>query len=51
MAFGGRQAVHPTDAIIRTAVTCFGVGSFATSDGTCANCRNGFPSNCLTASS
>ncbi|MEU6577483.1 zinc-dependent alcohol dehydrogenase family protein [Streptomyces sp. NPDC046805] len=81
---------HPTDAIIRTAVTCvcgsdlwpyrglepigdphpmgheyvgfveevgsevtsvkpgqFVVGSFATSDNTCANCRNGFQSNCL----
>lgn len=25
----------------------FVVGSFATSDNTCANCRNGFPSNCL----
>lgn len=24
----------------------FVVGSFATSDNTCANCRNGFPSNC-----
>ena len=84
------KIVHPTDAIIRTAVTCvcgsdlwpwrgldatgeahpmgheyvgfveevgsavtavrpgqFVVGSFATSDNTCANCRNGFPSNCL----
>ncbi|MFB4304417.1 zinc-dependent alcohol dehydrogenase family protein [Actinomadura sp. NTSP31] len=84
------KIIHPTDAIIRTAVTCvcgsdlwpyrgaepteaphpmgheyvgfveevgsevtavkpgqFVVGSFATSDGTCANCRNGFPSNCL----
>ncbi|MFG2602105.1 zinc-dependent alcohol dehydrogenase family protein [Streptomyces sp. NPDC048514] len=84
------QLLHPTDAIIRTAVTCvcgsdlwpyrgaepiggphpmgheyvgfveevgsevtslrpgqFVVGSFATSDNTCANCRNGFPSNCL----
>ncbi|TDP94859.1 zinc-dependent alcohol dehydrogenase family protein [Labedaea rhizosphaerae] len=32
-----------------TAVTPgqFVVGSFATSDNTCANCRNGFPSNCL----
>ncbi|MFE9499406.1 zinc-dependent alcohol dehydrogenase family protein [Streptomyces collinus] len=81
---------HPTDAIIRTAVTCvcgsdlwpyrgaepigdphpmgheyvgfveevgsevtsvrpgqFVVGSFATSDNTCANCENGFQSNCL----
>ncbi len=25
----------------------FVVGSFATSDNTCANCRNGFQSNCL----
>jgi hypothetical protein len=25
----------------------FVVGSFATSDNTCANCRNGFPSSCL----
>lgn len=25
----------------------FVVGSFATSDNTCTNCRNGFPSNCL----
>ncbi|MFD4371265.1 zinc-dependent alcohol dehydrogenase family protein [Streptomyces sp. NPDC058486] len=25
----------------------FVVGSFATSDNTCAHCRNGFPSNCL----
>ncbi|RKN03754.1 zinc-dependent alcohol dehydrogenase family protein [Streptomyces radicis] len=84
------KIVHPTDAIIRTAVTCvcgsdlwpyrgveptgephpmgheyvgfveevggevtavrpgqFVVGSFATSDNTCVNCRNGFPSNCL----
>jgi len=84
------KIVDPTDAIIRTAVTCvcgsdlwpwrgldatgeahpmgheyvgfveevgsavtavrpgqFVVGSFATSDNTCANCRNGFPSNCL----
>ncbi|MFE9627885.1 zinc-dependent alcohol dehydrogenase family protein [Streptomyces sp. NPDC006527] len=84
------EIVHPTDAIIRTAVTCvcgsdlwsyrgaepigdphpmgheyvgfveevgsevtsvrpgqFVVGSFATSDNTCANCRNGFHSNCL----
>ncbi|MGW1191276.1 zinc-dependent alcohol dehydrogenase family protein [Streptomyces sp. NPDC002559] len=82
--------LHPTDAIIRTAVTCvcgsdlwpyrglepigdphpmgheyvgvveevgsevtsvrpgqFVVGSFATSDNTCANCLGGFPSNCL----
>ncbi|MEU0600040.1 zinc-dependent alcohol dehydrogenase family protein [Streptomyces sp. NPDC006393] len=82
--------LHPTDAIIRTAVTCvcgsdlwsyrglepvgdahpmgheyvgvveevgpevtgikpgqFVVGSFATSDNTCANCRNGWQSNCL----
>ncbi|NJQ04159.1 zinc-dependent alcohol dehydrogenase family protein [Streptomyces lonarensis] len=82
--------VHPTDAVIRTAVTCvcgsdlwpyrgaepigdphpmgheyvgfveevgsevtslrpgqFVVGSFATCDNTCANCRNGFTSNCL----
>lgn len=82
--------LKPTDAIIRTAVTCvcgsdlwpwrgldatdeahpmgheyvgfveevgaevtavrpgqFVVGSFATSDNTCANCRNGFQSNCL----
>ncbi|MFI0036469.1 zinc-dependent alcohol dehydrogenase family protein [Streptomyces mutabilis] len=84
------KLLHPTDAIIRTAVTCvcgsdlwpyrgaepigdphpmgheyvgfveevgsevtavqpgqFVVGSFATSDNTCANCRNGFQSNCL----
>jgi threonine dehydrogenase-like Zn-dependent dehydrogenase len=84
------KILHPTDAIIRTAVTCvcgsdlwpwrglepigephpmgheyvgfveevgaevtavrpgqFVVGSFATSDNTCANCRGGFPSNCL----
>lgn len=84
------KILHPTDAIIRTAVTCvcgsdlwsyrgaeptdaahpmgheyvgfveevgsrvtavkpgqFVVGSFATSDNTCANCRNGFPLNCL----
>ncbi|WP_018655644.1 zinc-dependent alcohol dehydrogenase family protein [Actinomadura flavalba] len=84
------KILHPSDAIIRTAVTCvcgsdlwpyrgaeptdaphpmgheyvgfveevgadvtsvrpgqFVVGSFATSDGTCANCRNGFPSHCL----
>ncbi|MFF0311897.1 zinc-dependent alcohol dehydrogenase family protein [Streptosporangium sp. NPDC004379] len=84
------EILHPTDAIIRTAVTCvcgsdlwpyrgaeptdaphpmgheyvgfveevgsevtavkpgqFVVGSFATSDGTCANCRNGFQSNCV----
>ncbi|WP_062356705.1 zinc-dependent alcohol dehydrogenase family protein [Herbidospora yilanensis] len=84
------RILHPTDAIIRTAVTCvcgsdlwpyrgaeptdaphpmgheyvgfveevgsqvtavkpgqFVIGSFATSDNTCANCRNGFPSNCL----
>jgi threonine dehydrogenase-like Zn-dependent dehydrogenase len=84
------ELLHPTDAIIRTAVTCvcgsdlwpyrgaepigdphpmgheyvgfveevgsevsavkpgqFVVGSFATSDNTCANCRNGFQSNCL----
>ncbi|BDH71640.1 IMP dehydrogenase [Streptomyces sp. PLM4] len=84
------KILHPTDAVIRTAVTCvcgsdlwpyrglepvgdphpmgheyvgfveevgsevtsvrpgqFVVGSFATSDGTCANCRNGFPSSCL----
>lgn len=82
--------LHPTDAIIHTAVTCvcgsdlwpyrgaepigdphpmgheyvgfveevgaevtlvrpgqFVIGSFATSDNTCANCRNGFQSNCL----
>ncbi|MFI6519751.1 zinc-dependent alcohol dehydrogenase family protein [Spirillospora sp. NPDC050679] len=84
------EILHPTDAIIRTAVTCvcgsdlwpyrgaeptdaphpmgheyvgwveevgsevtsvkpgqFVVGSFATSDDTCANCRNGFQSHCL----
>ncbi|GGV87635.1 zinc-dependent alcohol dehydrogenase family protein [Streptomyces massasporeus] len=84
------KILKPTDAIIRTAVTCvcgsdlwpfrgldttdephpmgheyvgfveevgsevtsvrpgqFVVGSFATSDNTCANCRNGFQSNCL----
>ncbi|MEU8464581.1 zinc-dependent alcohol dehydrogenase family protein [Streptomyces sp. NPDC029003] len=84
------KILRPTDAIIRTAVTCvcgsdlwpyrgaepigkpspigheyvgfveevgsdvtsvrpgqFVVGSFATSDNTCANCRNGFQSNCL----
>ncbi|WP_406411619.1 zinc-dependent alcohol dehydrogenase family protein [Streptomyces sp. NBC_01614] len=84
------KILHPTDAIIRTAVTCvcgsdlwpyrgleptdephpmgheyvgfveevgsevtsvkpgqFVVGSFATSDNTCANCRNGFQSSCL----
>jgi threonine dehydrogenase-like Zn-dependent dehydrogenase len=84
------KILHPTDAIIRTAVTSvcgsdlwpyrgaepigdphpmgheyvgfveeigsevsavkpgqFVVGSFATSDNSCANCRNGFPSNCL----
>ncbi|MEU6014760.1 zinc-dependent alcohol dehydrogenase family protein [Streptomyces sp. NPDC047515] len=84
------KILHPTDAIIRTAVTCvcgsdlwpyrgleptdephpmgheyvgfveevgsevtsvkpgqFVIGSFATSDNTCPNCRNGFPSNCL----
>ncbi|MFB6979103.1 zinc-dependent alcohol dehydrogenase family protein [Streptomyces scopuliridis] len=84
------KILHPTDAVIRTAVTCvcgsdlwpwrglepigdahpmgheyvgfveevgsevtavkpgqFVVGSFATSDNTCANCRNGFTSNCL----
>ncbi|MEW2487348.1 zinc-dependent alcohol dehydrogenase family protein [Streptomyces sp. NPDC048411] len=84
------KILNPTDAIIRTAVTCvcgsdlwpwrglepigeahpmgheyvgfveevgsevtavrpgqFVVGSFATSDNTCPNCRNGFPSNCL----
>ncbi|TDC75957.1 zinc-dependent alcohol dehydrogenase family protein [Streptomyces hainanensis] len=84
------KIIRPTDAIIRTAVTCvcgsdlwpyrglepvgeahpmgheyvgfveevgsevtavrpgqFVIGSFATSDNTCANCRNGFPSNCL----
>lgn len=84
------KILHPTDAVIRTAVTCvcgsdlwpyrgaepigdphpmgheyvgfveevgsavtsvkpgqFVVGSFATSDNTCPNCRNGFQSNCL----
>ncbi|MFE7860010.1 zinc-dependent alcohol dehydrogenase family protein [Streptomyces sp. NPDC057403] len=84
------EILAPTDAVIRTAVTCvcgsdlwpyrgleptdgphpmgheyvgfveevgsevtavrpgqFVVGSFATSDNTCANCRNGFQSNCL----
>jgi threonine dehydrogenase-like Zn-dependent dehydrogenase len=84
------EILKPTDAIIRTAVTCvcgsdlwpyrgpdatdeahpmgheyvgfveevgsevtavwpgqFAVGSFATSDNTCANCRNGWQSNCL----
>ncbi|MEV6109365.1 zinc-dependent alcohol dehydrogenase family protein [Streptomyces sp. NPDC051940] len=84
------KILHPTDAVIRTAVTCvcgsdlwrwrglepigdphpigheyvgfveevgaevtavrpgqFVVGSFAASDNTCANCRNGFQSNCL----
>ncbi|MFC9941417.1 zinc-dependent alcohol dehydrogenase family protein [Streptomyces pratensis] len=84
------KILHPTDAIIRTALSCvcgsdlwpyrglepigdphpmgheyvgfveevgsevtsvkpgqFVVGSFATSDNTCANCRNGFQSNCL----
>ncbi|WP_210590247.1 zinc-dependent alcohol dehydrogenase family protein [Streptomyces sp. GESEQ-35] len=84
------KILHPTDAIIRTAVTCvcgsdlwpyrgleptdephpmgheyvgfveevgsavtsvkrgqFVIGSFATSDNTCPNCRNGFQSNCL----
>ncbi|WP_055693184.1 zinc-dependent alcohol dehydrogenase family protein [Streptomyces prasinopilosus] len=84
------RVIHPTDAVIRTAVTCvcgsdlwpyrgaepigdphpmgheyvgfveeagdevtsvkpgqFVVGSFATSDNTCANCLNGFPSHCL----
>ncbi|MGC2998539.1 zinc-dependent alcohol dehydrogenase family protein [Streptomyces sp. G35A] len=84
------EILQPTDAVIRTAVTCvcgsdlwpyrglepfdgahpmgheyvgvveevgsgvtavepgqFVVGSFATSDNTCANCRNGFQSNCL----
>ncbi|UFR00284.1 zinc-dependent alcohol dehydrogenase family protein [Streptomyces sp. Go40/10] len=84
------KILTPTDAIIRTAVTCvcgsdlwpwrgldatdeahpmgheyvgfveevgaevtsvkpgqFVVGSFATSDNTCANCRNGWQSNCL----
>jgi len=84
------RILKPTDAVIRTAVTCvcgsdlwpwrgldsteaahpmgheyvgfveevgaevtavrpgqFVVGSFATSDNTCANCRNGFQSSCL----
>ncbi|WP_428951993.1 zinc-dependent alcohol dehydrogenase family protein [Streptomyces sp. cg35] len=84
------KILQPTDAVIRTAVTCvcgsdlwpyrgleptdephpmgheyvgfveevgsevtavepgqFVVGSFATSDNTCANCRNGFQSSCL----
>ncbi|MFF8717296.1 zinc-dependent alcohol dehydrogenase family protein [Streptomyces sp. NPDC015184] len=84
------KILKPTDAVIRTAVTCvcgsdlwpwrgldattdphpmgheyvgfveevgseatglrpgqFVVGSFATSDNTCANCANGFQSNCL----
>ncbi|WP_225821683.1 zinc-dependent alcohol dehydrogenase family protein [Streptomyces naphthomycinicus] len=84
------RILAPTDAVIRTAVTCvcgsdlwpwrgldateaahpmgheyvgfveevgsevtavqpgqFVVGSFATSDNTCANCRNGWQSNCL----
>ncbi|WP_327364163.1 MULTISPECIES: zinc-dependent alcohol dehydrogenase family protein [unclassified Streptomyces] len=84
------KLLHPTDAIIRTAVTCvcgsdlwpyrgaepigdphpmgheyvgfveevgsevtsvrpgqFVIGSFATSDNTCANCLGGFQSNCL----
>jgi threonine dehydrogenase-like Zn-dependent dehydrogenase len=84
------KILRPTDAIIRTSVTCvcgsdlwpyrglepignphpmgheyvgiveevgsevtsvrpgqFVVGSFATSDNTCANCRNGWQSNCL----
>ncbi|MEV0785355.1 zinc-dependent alcohol dehydrogenase family protein [Streptomyces sp. NPDC050423] len=84
------KILNPTDAIIRTAVTCvcgsdlwsyrgteptdaphpmgheyvgfveevgsgvtsvrpgqFVIGSFATSDNTCANCRNGFQSSCL----
>ncbi|GAB1332810.1 zinc-dependent alcohol dehydrogenase family protein [Streptomyces sennicomposti] len=84
------EILEPTDAVIRTAVTCvcgsdlwpwrgldaideahpmgheyvgfveeagsevtsvrpgqFVVGSFATSDNTCPNCRNGFQSNCL----
>lgn len=84
------KILNPTDAIIRTAVTCvcgsdlwpyrglepigdphpmgheyvgfveevgsevisvkpgqFVVGSFATSDNTCANCRNGFQSTCV----
>lgn len=84
------KILEPTDAVIRTALTCvcgsdlwpwrgldpigdphqmgheyvgfveevgsevtavrpgqFVVGSFATSDNTCANCRNGFQSNCV----
>ncbi|MGW5662416.1 zinc-dependent alcohol dehydrogenase family protein [Streptomyces sp. NPDC003758] len=84
------KIIHPTDAIIRTAVTCvcgtdlwpyrgaepvdqphpmgheyvgiveevgsevtsvkpgqFVIGSFATSDNTCANCRAGYQSNCV----
>jgi threonine dehydrogenase-like Zn-dependent dehydrogenase len=84
------KILHPTDAIIRTAMTCvcgsdlwpyrgaepigdphpmgheyvgfveavgsevtsirpgqLVVGSFATSDNTCANCENGFQSNCF----
>ncbi|MGW2032382.1 MULTISPECIES: zinc-dependent alcohol dehydrogenase family protein [Streptomyces] len=84
------EILEPTDAVIRTAVTCvcgtdlwpwrgldatdeahpmgheyvgfveaagsevtsvkpgqFVVGSFATSDNTCANCRNGWQSNCV----
>ncbi|MFD8307057.1 zinc-dependent alcohol dehydrogenase family protein [Streptomyces sp. NPDC059690] len=84
------KILAPTDAVIRTAVSCvcgsdlwpyrgleptdaphpmgheyvgfveevgsevtavrpgqFVIGSFATSDNTCANCRNGFQSNCL----
>lgn len=84
------KILNPTDAIIRTAVTCvcgsdlwsyrgteptdaphpmgheyvgfveevgsgvtsvrpgqFVIGSFATSDNTCANCKNGFQSSCL----
>ncbi|MER5279158.1 zinc-dependent alcohol dehydrogenase family protein [Streptomyces sp. NPDC002809] len=84
------RILKPTDAVIRTAVTCvcgsdlwpyrgleptdephamgheyvgfveevgsevtsvkpgqFVIGSFATSDNTCANCRNGFQSSCL----
>ncbi|MQY14547.1 putative zinc-binding alcohol dehydrogenase [Streptomyces sp. RB5] len=84
------EILHPTDAIIRTAVTCvcgsdlwsyrgldpvreprtmgheyvgfveevgagvtavrpgqFVVGSFATSDNTCAHCRNGYQSHCV----
>ncbi|MFE7980433.1 zinc-dependent alcohol dehydrogenase family protein [Streptomyces shenzhenensis] len=86
----GPRLLRPTDAVIRTAVTCvcgsdlwpyrgaepigdphpmgheyvgfveevgsevtsvrpgqFVIGSFATSDNTCANCKNGFQSNCL----